>query len=194
MDKRKIGFAVTGSFCTFKQAFDSAAALVAAGYDLTPIMSFNARRLDTRFGTAEGNAAILEGITGKRIISSIEDAEPIGPKKMFDLLIVAPCTSNTLAKLCTGVNDTPVTMAVKSHIRNRRPVVIAISTNDALASAAKNIGALQAMKNFYFVPYRQDDYVKKPFSMVADFLQLEKTAELAISGIQIQPMIAQKTV
>ena len=128
-------------------------------------------------------------ITGKAIIHTIRDAEPIGPKRMFDILVVAPCTSNTLAKLACGINDTPVTMAVKSHVRNMRPVVIAVSTNDALAAAAANIGALQAAKNYYFVPYGQDDYLIKPYSMVADFGMMERTVELALSGVQIQPMI-----
>lgn len=189
MDNLRLGLALTGSFCTFNQAMDLAKRLVKSGCEVTPIMSFNAYSISTRFGTAKENAEKLESITGKKIIRTIEDAEPIGPKRMFDILLIAPCTSNTLAKLASGVNDTPVTMAVKSHIRNSRPVVIAVSTNDALAAASKNIGALEAAKNYYFVPYRQDDYILKPYSMVADFSLAERTVELALSGIQIQPMV-----
>ena len=165
--------------------------LIARGYDITPIMSFNSYLLDTRFGTAEANRQKAEDISHKSIIHTIEGAEPIGPKRMFDILAVVPCTSNTLAKLAHGINDTPVTMAVKSHIRNQRPVVIAVSTNDALAAAAKNLGTLQALRNYYFVPYRQDDYLLKPYSMVADFSLLERTIELALSGVQVQPMVLQ---
>ncbi|MCD8106991.1 MAG: dipicolinate synthase subunit B [Oscillospiraceae bacterium] len=188
-DNPRIGFAMTGSFCTFRPAFEAAEALVSAGYNLTPIMSFNAYNLSTRFGTAEENRAKLETITGKEIIHTIESAEPIGPKRLFDLIVICPCTSNTIAKLSNGINDTPVTMAVKSHLRNQRPVVIAVSTNDALSNAAKNIGILESMKHYYFVPYRQDDYILKPFSMVADFSKMQRTIELALSEIQLQPMI-----
>ncbi len=191
-DKPRIGFAMTGSFCTFKQAFEAAEVLVQAGYDLTPIMSFNAYNLSTRFGTAEENRARIKSITGREIIHTIESAEPIGPKRLFDLIVVCPCTSNTIAKLANGVNDTPVTMAVKSHLRNQRPVVIAVSTNDALSNAAKNIGILESMKHYYFVPYRQDDYILKPFSMVADFSQMQRTVELSLSEIQAQPMVGNK--
>ncbi len=190
MDKVRIGYALTGSFCTFKASIEALKRLIVRGYDVTPIMSYNAYELSTRFGTAEDNRIILQELTGKPIIHTIQDAEPIGPKRMFDILVVSPCTSNTLAKLSCGVNDTPVTMAVKSHVRNQRPVVIAVSTNDALAAAAANIGALEAAKNYFFVPYRQDDYILKPFSMVADFSLVERTVELALSGVQLQPMIA----
>lgn len=189
MDKVRVGYAMTGSFCTFKTSFEAAQRLVDRGYDLTPIMSFNSYNISSRFGTPEENRNKLIEITGKNIIHTIEEAEPIGPKRMFDILVVAPCTSNTLAKLNYGINDTPVTMAVKSHVRNLRPVVIAVSTNDALAASAKNLGALQSCKNYYFVPYRQDDYLLKPFSMVADFSLLERTVEFALSEVQIQPMV-----
>ena len=187
--KVRIGYAITGSFCTFSKTFEAMKRLVARDYELTPIMSYNAYELSTRFGTSAKNREMATAITGKAIIHTIRDAEPIGPKRMFDILVVAPCTSNTLAKLACGINDTPVTMAVKSHVRNMRPVVIAVSTNDALAAAAANIGALQAAKNYYFVPYGQDDYLIKPYSMVADFGMMERTVELALSGVQIQPMI-----
>lgn len=188
-DNPRIGFAMTGSFCTFKAAFETAEALVQAGYDLTPIMSFNAYNLSTRFGAPEENRSKIEAITGHEIIHTIESAEPIGPKRLFDLIVVCPCTSNTIAKLANGINDTPVMMAVKSHLRNQRPVVVAVSTNDALANAAKNIGVLESMKHYYFVPYRQDDYILKPFSMVADFQKTGRTIELALSEIQAQPMV-----
>lgn len=185
----KIGFAVCGSFCTFEKAFKQAEELVKMGAEVTPIMSFNANIISTRFGTAEENNKKLREICGKDIISTIEGAEPIGPKKMFDVLTVAPCTGNTLAKLAMSIIDTPVTMAVKSHIRNARPVVIAVSTNDALSGSAKNIGALMNYRNFYFVPIRQDDCLKKPTSIVADFEMLPKAIESALSGKQIQPLI-----
>ncbi len=191
MDKVRVGYCLTGSFCTFKSSFEAMERLSAREYDITPIMSFNSYSLDTRFGTAEDNRSKAVEISGRNIIHTIEGTEPIGPKRMFDIVVVAPCTSNTLAKLAHGINDTPVTMAVKSHIRNSRPVVIAVSTNDALAAAAKNLGALQALRNYYFVPYRQDDYLLKPYSMVADFTQLERTVELALSSIQAQPMVLQ---
>ena len=189
MERIRLGFALTGSFCTFAKAFSAIKSLTAHGFEVHPIMSFNSYNVSTRFGSCIDNRQKLIELTGREIIATIEDAEPIGPKKMFDALVVAPCTSNTLAKLALGVNDTPVTMAVKSHIRNSRPVVIAISTNDALAAAAKNIGLLQAQKNYFFVPYSQDDCVKKPFSAVADFEKIADTVRLALEGKQIQPMI-----
>ena len=189
MDRLRIGYALTGSFCTFENSFETAKRLVELGHELTPIASFNAYELSTRFGTAEENRRKLVEICGHEIIHTIEAAEPIGPKRMFDIIIVAPCTSNTLAKLATGVNDTPVTMAVKSHLRNMRPVLIAISTNDALAAAAKNIGALGNYRNYFFVPYRQDDVAAKPMSMVADFSQMESAIENAMQGVQLQPVV-----
>lgn len=191
-NKIKVGFAVCGSFCTFSTVFDEIENLLNLGFDVTPIMSFNAASLDTRFGKASDHIQYLETICKKTVIKTIEDAEPIGPKKMFDIVVVAPCTSNTLAKLAVGITDTPVTMAVKSHIRNMRPVVIAPSTNDALGAAAKNIGTLRNYKNYYFVPIQQDDCIKKPNSMVADFSMLYNTIISALSGVQIQPIIKQK--
>ena len=185
----KIGFAMCGSFCTFSKAFEQMIKLKAAGAELTPIMSYNASSLDTRFGTAEENIMTAESICGKGVINTIPLAEPVGPKKMFDLLAVAPCTGNTLAKLALGITDTPVTMAVKSHLRNGRPVLIAVSTNDALSASAKNIGALLNTKNIYFVPFKQDDFIKKPTSAVADFSRLPEAALSALSGKQLQPII-----
>lgn len=187
---KKIGIAMCGSFCTFSRAFEQMIKLKAAGAELTPIMSYHASTLDTRFGTAEENIMTAESICGKGVINTIPLAEPIGPKKMFDLLIVCPCTGNTLAKLAIGITDSPVTMAVKSHLRNGSPVLIAVSTNDALSASAKNIGALLSTRNIYFVPFRQDDFIKKPRSAVADFSQIPAAAEAALEGRQIQPILA----
>ncbi len=184
----RVGFAVCGSFCTFAKAFAALEELVALGCEVTPIMSQNAYSLDTRFGTAQQHAARLYEITGRTVLHDITATEPIGPKKMFDVLCVAPCTGNTLAKLALGIIDSPVCMAVKSHLRNERPVVIAASTNDALSGAAKNIGILRNYKNFYFVPLYQDDCLAKPFSLVADFKQIPQTILAALEGRQIQPV------
>ncbi|MCI7233219.1 MAG: dipicolinate synthase subunit B [Oscillospiraceae bacterium] len=186
----KIGMAMCGSFCTFSKAFEQMIKLKAAGAELTPIMSYHAATLDTRFGTAEENIMTAENICGRGVINTIPLAEPVGPKKMFDLLIVCPCTGNTMAKLAAGITDTPVTMAVKSHLRNGRPVLIAAATNDALSASAKNIGALLNIKNIYFVPFRQDDFVKKPRSAVADFSMIPEAAKAALNGRQLQPILA----
>lgn len=186
---KTIGFAVCGSFCTFKSVFKEIENLVKAGYDIVPIMSENAYSFDTRFGEAAFWQDEFKRITKKDIIHTIKDAEPIGPKKLLDALIIAPCTGNTLAKLSNGIADTSVTLAVKAHLRNARPVVIAVSTNDALANAGKNIGSLMNYKHTYFVPFRQDSFKNKPCSCVADFTLLEKTLENALNGIQIQPIL-----
>lgn len=183
----RVGYALCGSFCTFAKAFDELEELVSLGCEVTPIMSKNAYSLDTRFGTAQQHAARLYEITGRTVLHDITATEPIGPKKMFDVMVVAPCTGNTLAKLALGIIDTPVCMAVKSHLRNQRPVVIAVSTNDALSGAAKNIGTLRNYKNFYFVPLYQDDCLAKPFSLVADFKKIPQTILEALDGRQIQP-------
>ena len=189
LENKNIGFAMCGSFCTFEKAFSTAQELVSLGANVIPIMSFNARNISSRFGTADENASILEDICHKKIISSIEEAEPIGPKKLLDALVVVPCTGNTLAKLALGITDTPVTMAVKSHIRNMRPVVIAISTNDALANSAKNIGMLMNYKNYFFVPYMQDDSASKPNSLVAKYELIPEAIISALDGKQMQPII-----
>ncbi|MGN0674481.1 MAG: dipicolinate synthase subunit B [Oscillospiraceae bacterium] len=186
---KKIGFAVCGSFCTFRKAFAQLERLIADGADVTAIMSFNAALLDTRFGKAAEHIEYLERVTGKKVIKTIEDAEPIGPKKMFDVLLIAPCTGNTMAKLALGIIDTPVTMAAKSHIRNARPVVLAPSTNDGLSGSAKNIGALLNYKSVYFVPLGQDDFTGKPRSLSADFGRIPEAVEAALEGIQLQPLI-----
>lgn len=184
-----IGFAICGSYCTFKTVFEEIENLKKAGYNIIPIMSENAYSLDTRFGDAVYWQRRLKEITDNQIIHTIPQAEPIGPKKLLDALIIAPCTGNTLAKLSTGVTDTAVTLAAKAHLRNGRPLIIAPSTNDALANAAKNIGALLNYKNLYFVPFGEDNYEGKPTSMVADFSQIQETLEMALKGKQLQPII-----
>ncbi|MGN0665083.1 MAG: dipicolinate synthase subunit B [Huintestinicola sp.] len=186
---RKIGIAMCGSFCTFSKVFEQMQILADMDADLTPVMSYHASSLDTRFGTASENIEKAESICGKGVLNTIPLAEPIGPKKMFDLLIVAPCTGNTLAKLASGITDSPVTMAVKSHLRNGRPVLIAIATNDALSASAKNIGALLNTRNYYFVPFAQDDCTKKPTSLIADFTRIPEAAAAALNGIQLQPIV-----
>ncbi len=185
----KIGYCLTGSFCTFRKAINSMTELVDKGYDITPIMSENAYNTDTKFGKSSYINAEITDVCGKDIISTITEAEPIGPKKMFDVLVVAPCTGNTLAKLANGVTDTAATMAVKSHLRNSKPVVIGVSTNDALGAAAKNIGMLMNYKNYFFVPFSMDDCEKKPKSMVCDFDRIEQTILLAYEGKEINKKI-----
>ena len=187
----RIGCAMTGSFCTFRAVFDAWRALRATGAELIPILSFNAGSLDNRFYTAADARQILTEICGNEILDSIPAVEPIGPKKLLDLLIVAPCTGNTLAKIAAGITDTPVALAVKSHLRNNRPVLLAISTNDALSGSAQNIGKLMNTKNIYFVPFRQDDPEKKPASAVARFELLPESANLALRGRQIQPILVE---
>lgn len=186
---KKIGFAICGSFCTFKKALITMRALVDRGADVTPIMSETSFKTDTRFGTAEYFQNEVQSICGKEILKSIEDTEPIGPKKLLDLLIVLPCTGNTLGKIAHGITDTSVTMAVKAHLRNERPVLIAVSTNDGLGAAAKNIGNLLNYKNIYFVPLAQDDFEKKPRSLVADFEKIIPATKAALKGEQLQPII-----
>lgn len=187
----KAGFALCGSFCTFSMAIPQIEELKNAGIDVIPIMSFNAYETDTRFGKASEHIEKIENICGHKIIHTITDAEPIGPKKLIDALIIEPCTGNTIAKLAAGIADTPVTLAAKSNLRNGNPVIIAVSTNDALGNAAKNIGLLMNAKNIYFVPFSQDDCENKPTSIVADFSKTKDTFLQAIVGKQIQPMIKQ---
>ncbi len=184
-----VGYCLTGSFCTFSRSFEALEELVKKGYNVTPIMSENAYSISTRFGDSVDFQNKLIQITGNSIIHTIEQAEPVGPKKMFDVLAIVPCTGNTLAKLASGITDTSVTMAAKSHLRNDRPVVIGVSTNDALGGAAKNIGALMNYKNYYFVPFGMDNCLQKPKSMVCDFTQVCKTIEQAKSGKEIMKKI-----
>lgn len=183
-----IGFAMCGSFCTFSQVFP-VMELISRDYTLIPIFSDASHTIDSRFGTAEDHIRTASEICGREPLHTIAQVEPIGPKKLLDALIIAPCTGNTLAKLAHSIADGPVTMAVKSHLRNGRPVIIAVSTNDALAGAAENIGKLMARKHIYFVPFGQDDPEKKPASMVADFSRIPQALEAALEGRQIQPLI-----
>ena len=184
----KIGFALTGSFCTFSQIFPVIETL--AKYDqVIPIVSPHVAALDSRFGDAQAHWARLTEICGVEPLFTIPEVEPIGPKKLLDALVVAPCTGNTLAKLAHSIADTPVTMAVKSHLRNGRPVILAVSTNDGLAGAAENIGRLMVRKHYYFVPFGQDDPIGKPTSLVADFSMIPDTLTEALAGHQIQPVL-----
>lgn len=189
MKKTCIGFAFCGSFCTHSQTLNALEELSGI-YDVIPIASETTLNTDTRFGTAEDLKKEIERVTERNhVIGSIKEAEPIGPEKLLDLLVIAPCTGNTLAKLAAGVADTAVTMAAKAHLRNGRPVVVAISTNDGLGTAARNIGELLFRKQYYFVPFRQDDPEGKPASLVADMAQISQTVRQALEGRQIQPLI-----
>lgn len=183
-----LGFAMCGSFCTFQKVFPIMEKL-ALEHNVIPIFSPAAYTTDTRFGTAQEHIRRAAQICGRDPLFSISQAEPIGPKKLLDALIVAPCTGNTLAKLSHGIADTSVTMAVKSHLRNGRPVVVAISTNDALATAAENIGRLLNRKHFYFVPFGQDDPQEKPGSMLADFSKIPDTVDAAMAGKQLHRLL-----
>lgn len=185
----KIGYALTGSFCTFEKSFKQAMILRDMGAELIPIMSENASSISTRFGTSENNIQTIENICGRAAILTIDKAEPIGPKDLTDLLIVAPCTSNTANKLAMSITDTTVTMAVKSHLRKGKPVLLAIASNDSLMGSAKGLGMLFNSKNYYFVPMQQDNVMEKPASLVADFSMLPKAAEAALDGIQLRPII-----
>ncbi len=189
MSKATVGFAMCGSFCTFSRVVPQIEALCDLGFNVVPIMSSVSYDTDTRFGKAEDFINRIESKTGKKIIHTIKDAEPIGPKKLLDALVIAPCTGNTLGKMANGITDTSVTLSAKAHLRNERPVIIAVSTNDALGAAAKNIGLLMNCKNIYFVPMKQDDYVNKPNSIVADFEKIPETLEFVLqAGKQIEPL------
>ena len=190
MQKETVGFALCGSFCTFKKVIPQMKKLVNDGYKIIPIMSYNAYTTDTRFGKARDFNEEIEQICGEKIIYTISSAEPIGPKELLDVLVIAPCTGNTLGKLANGISDTSVTLATKAHLRNQRPVIIGVSTNDALGTSAKNIGTLMNSKNIYFVPMRQDDYINKPNSIVADFdYILDTVREVLATNQQPQPML-----
>lgn len=184
-----IGYALTGSFCTFKETIEQIKKLVELKANVYPVFSFNSQNIDTRFGKAEDFMEKIENITGNKIIKTIEQAEPIGPKNFLDVFIIAPCTGNTLAKMNNGICDTPVLMASKAHIRNNKPVIIAISTNDALGANMENIGGMINKKNIYFVPFGQDDYIKKPKSIVAHFDKIPETIYNALKGQQLQPIL-----
>jgi Archaeal flavoproteins len=187
--KYVIGYALCASYCTFEKSLEEMKNLADNGYDIVPIMSGNAYNTDTRFGLACEIRENIKSVCGKDIISTVEDAEPLGPNIKLDAMIVSPCTGNTLAKITYGITDTPVTMAVKAHMRNDRPVVIALASNDALSANLKNIGMMLERKNVYFVPFGQDDTVNKPHSLVADFTKLGDTLKFALDNRQIQPLL-----
>ncbi|GHU81241.1 dipicolinate synthase subunit B [Clostridia bacterium] len=187
-NKIKLGFALCGSFCTFAETLPVVENLVGEEYDVTPIMSEYSYTTDTRFGKAADFIMKLEGITGNKVLHTIVEVEPIGPKALLDILVIAPCTGNTLSKLALGITDTCVTMAAKAHLRNERPVLLAVSSNDALANTAKNIGSLLNYKNIYFVPMRQDSPQTKPRSAVAYFDRLPAAISAALASTQLQPI------
>ena len=189
IDGKNIGIALTGSFCTIKDTINEVENIKDKGANITIIASEHVMTMDTRFGKALDTINRLENISGKKIISSISEAETIGPKKLFDIMLIAPCTGNTMAKLANSITDTTVTMAAKAHLRNQRPLVLSIATNDGLGNSACNIAKLINLKNIYFVPFGQDDHIKKPNSLVAKLNLIIPTIENAINGNQIQPIL-----
>ncbi len=184
-----LGYAFCGSFCTVKQSLSALRELSRQDINIQPIMSEIVYSTDTRFIKADELKQEVEEICGRKIIHNIPSAEPIGPKNLLDIIVVAPCTGNTISKLALGITDTAVTMSVKAHLRNNKPVVLGIATNDALGATAKNIGLLHNTKNIYFVPYRQDDPYSKNNSLVCDFTKIPDTVEFALKGKQIEPVI-----
>ena len=190
-EKKRIGFAMCGSYCTYGQVFGELEKL-AGRYELVPIMSETAASTDTRFGAAGEHIKRLTTITGKKPVTTVADAEPLGPAMPMEALIIAPCTGNTLAKLAHGITDSAVTMAAKAHLRNGRPLIIAFSTNDGLSGSAENIARLMNRKNVYFVPFSQDDPAKKPRSLQADFSLIDETVKAALNGWQLQPILSKK--
>lgn len=189
MIEKNIGFAFCGSYCTFEKAIGALRTICGLYKSVTPILSENAYKTDSRFGTAQGFIETIEGICGRKVVGTISQAEPIGPKALLDILIIAPCTGNTLAKFAAGITDTSVTMAAKAHLRNNRPVLIAVSTNDGLSGNAANLGSLLVRKNVFFVPFYQDDPVKKSSSIIADFDLLPDAVASALKGEQLQPIL-----
>lgn len=184
-----IGFAICGSFCNFCNAFYVLEQLVKSGEEVLPIMSYNAYSTDTRFGTAAEHIERAENLCRHKVVCTLKDAEPLGPKIKLDCMCICPCTGNTLAKLSNGICDTPVTLAAKAHMRNERPLVIALASNDSLLGNAENFGRMLARKNVYFVPLKQDDSKGKPRSLVCDFSKINETIDNAKRGIQIQPIL-----
>ena len=189
MRKERIGFAMCGSFCTHREVLQTLEALCGEYETVIPIVSEICAVTDTRFGTAQELLSEMERMTGNRVIATIREAEPVGPKKLLDALVIAPCTGNTLAKLANAVTDTAVTMAAKAHLRNDRPVVLGIATNDGLSGSAQNIGILLTRKNYYFVPFGQDDAAAKPCSLIADFSKLPAALDAALKKQQLQPLL-----
>lgn len=188
----RIGFCFTGSFCTFREMMEPLKVLTAQGAAVYPIMSETAYRLDSRFGNAAQWRETIVALCGHEIIIGIDKAEPIGPGGLFDLLVIAPCTGNTLAKLANAVTDTTVTMAAKAHLRNGRPLLLSVSTNDGLGLNAKNIGVLLSARNIFFVPFGQDNPTQKPTSLVADPGRLVEAVRLALQGEQMQPLLIER--
>lgn len=188
-ERLTIGFAITGSFCTYEKIKEVLRVLVKQNLHVIPIFSNEARNLDTRFGKAEDFVKEVREITGEQGICTIPQAEPIGPFAFLDILVIAPCTGNTLAKLCGGITDTPVLMAAKAHLRNEKPLLISVSTNDAMGMNFKNIGALYNMKHVYFVPFGQDDCIKKPNSLIAHVELIPQSIQAALQGKQLQPIL-----
>ena len=189
MRTERVGFALCGSFCTHGQVLEELEKLCGAYEVVVPVVSEICQVTDTRFGTAKSFMKRVEELTGRRAIRSVVEAEPIGPKKLLDVLVIAPCTGNTLGKLAAGITDTAVTMAAKAHLRNDCPVVVAVASNDGLSGAARNLGELLVRKNYFFVPFGQDDPENKPCSLVADFSRIGETVEAALEGRQVQPLL-----
>ncbi len=189
MRTERVGFAICGSFCTHGQVLEPLKSLVRQYETVIPIVSEISVATDTRFGTAQDLLEKLEAITGRKPLQGIREVEPIGPKGLLDVLVIAPATGNTLAKLAAGITDTTVTMAAKAHLRNGRPVVVAVASNDGLSAGAKNIGELLVRKNYYFVPFGQDSAILKPSSLIADFARIPETVDSALRGEQIQPLL-----
>lgn len=189
LENKTIGYGFTGSFCTMRESIRAMRELALTGCRIIPVLSYSVSTMDTRFGTAKEFRDEIEEICGAKAITTIPEAEPIGPKKLLDLMIVMPCTGNTLAKLNNGITDTPVLMACKSHLRNLRPLLLAPATNDGLSQSAKNIGGLMSVRNVYFVPFGQDDAENKPTSIIADMTKLVPAAEAALEGKRLQPQL-----
>ena len=189
LENKTIGYGFTGSFCTMRESIRAMRELELTGCRIIPVLSYSVSTMDTRFGTAKEFRDEIEEICGAKAITTIPEAEPIGPKKLLDLMIVMPCTGNTLAKLNNGITDTPVLMACKSHLRNSRPLLLAPATNDGLSQSAKNIGGLMSVRNVYFVPFGQDDAENKPTSIIADMTKLVPAAEAALEGKRLQPQL-----
>jgi len=189
----RIGFAMTGSHCTYEEIWPQIEALTKLGADIYPIASHAVAYTDTRFGKGQEIIAKFAQLTGKDVITEIKDAEPIGPQKLFDVMVIAPCTGNTTAKLANAITDTPVLMAAKAHLRNLKPLVLAISTNDGLGMNAKNIGLLLNTRNIFFVPFGQDNPGQKPNSLVADMNLLIPTIAKALEYQQLQPVLIERS-
>ena len=193
MSKTKVGFALTGSFCTFGKVFSVIGDLVKQGYEVTPILSERSAEEDTRFFSKEKVWQTLEELTGKKPLSTLPEVEPIGPKKLLDAYVIAPMTGASMGKMAHGIFDTPALLGAKSHLRNGRPVLVAPSTNDGLSTAAENIGKILGMRNVYMVPFGQDDPVGKPRSLVADFTKIPEAIAAALAGAQMQPILTSLT-